>query len=122
VTLSRRSSRARRPQLAPRATRTGQLLLAALDTHEQQVRDVRAGDEQHEHDRAHEDPRDVADVAHEVLLERPQAGSEARLLEHLLVEAGRGREPLERDRQEARHVRVRLARSVAPGLSRATLW
>jgi hypothetical protein len=92
----------------PQGHAHGQLLLAALHAHEQQVRDVRAGDEQHEDDRAHEDPEDAADVAHEVLLERPQAGSEARLLEHLLVEAARGREPLERHRQQARHVRVGL--------------
>jgi hypothetical protein len=86
----------------------GELLLPPLHAHQQEVRHVRAGDEQHEADRAHQHPEHVADVAHEVLLEGPQAGGDVRVLEQLLAVPGRGGEALEGDGKQPRHVRVRL--------------
>ena len=47
-----------------------QFLLARLGAHEEQVRDVRAGDEQDEADGAEQNPQHVADVADDVDVER----------------------------------------------------
>ena len=49
----------------------GELVMPVLRAHEHEVRDVRAGDHEHDPDRAHQHPQHVADVAHQLLLERP---------------------------------------------------
>jgi hypothetical protein len=61
----------------------GELLLAPLGPHEQQRRHVRAGDEQHDADRAHDDPEHVADVAHHLGVQ----GSQRRRDPEQLVDA-----------------------------------
>ena len=60
-----------------------ELLLPRLGADQQQVGDVRARDEQHHADRAHQHPQHALDVADEVVLQRPDVRRDARLLEHL---------------------------------------
>src|SRR5688572_20337864 len=50
----------------------GELACAALRANQQQVRDVRARDQQHDTDGAEYDPKHAADAAYDVLLQRPQ--------------------------------------------------
>ena len=63
-----------------------ELLLAPVGAHEQQVRDVRAGDQEHESDRPHQHPQHGANVAdHRV----PENRREPRALEQLQAPAER---------------------------------
>jgi hypothetical protein len=82
-----------------------ELLLPAIGPHEEQVGDVRTGDEEHHSDRAEEDPEHVPHVAHHVLLQRHDVRVEARLLQHLEREALRIL--LDRERDHPRNVGVR---------------
>ena len=114
VTLSRSSSRA----TAPAGAQGGpyrEFLLAPFGPYEQQVGDVRTGDEQHQADGRHQDPENLAHIADDIVLERPDARSEVRFLEHLHADAGSGRELLHEQRQHARDVGVGL-RERHPGL------
>ena len=52
----------------------GQFLLASLGTHQEQVGYIRASDQQHKADAAHQNPQELAHVAHHMLLQR-RAGS-----------------------------------------------
>ena len=54
-----------------------ELLLPPFRADQEQVRDVRAGDEQHDADRAEQHPQHPADVADHVLRERPHVGTES---------------------------------------------
>ena len=71
-----------------------QLLLPPFGAHEEQVRDVRARDQQHDPDRAEEHPQHAADVPDHVGRERTDVWPEPHLVEHLPGEAVRQREPL----------------------------
>jgi hypothetical protein len=97
--LARDASRSRADRRADR-----QLLLARIGAHEQQVRDVRAGDEQHHADRAHQHPEDAPDIADEILLQRTQRRTKMRVVEHLDAESGERGEGLDGDGNEPRHV------------------
>jgi hypothetical protein len=77
-----------------------QLLLAALRALEQQVRHVRAGDQQHEADGPHQYPQHRADVANDLSFQQPQVRLEPGLLEHLHAVALERREPGEADRDQ----------------------
>ena len=59
-----------------------QFLLAAFGAHQQQIRDVRAGDQQHQPDGSHQHPQHRPDVSHDFLLQRLELGSEARILKN----------------------------------------
>ena len=85
-----------------------QLLLPRLGSDQQQVRDVGAGDEQHQGDRAHQHPQHLLDVTDEIVLERHDMRRDPRLFEHLDVPARERRELRQRDRDQPRHLRVRL--------------
>src|SRR5262249_7760936 len=61
----------------------GELVPPALGAHEEQVRDIGAGDQKDRADAAHENPEKRADVADDLLPERPQARREPRVLEDL---------------------------------------
>ena len=60
-----------------------ELLLAGVGADEKQVGDVGAGDEENQAHGAEEDPENVSDVAHDVLLEGHDVGIETGLLQHL---------------------------------------
>ena len=85
-----------------------QLLLPSLGAHQEQVGDVGARDQQHDADRAEQDPEHLADVADDVLRQRPDVRPDPRLLEHLPGEPGRQREALDDHRQHPRDVGVGL--------------
>ncbi len=85
-----------------------QLLLSTLGANEQQVRDIRARDEQDDCERAHEDPEHLADVADELVFERPERGREPRFLEHLRVEPGERRVAMHRNRNHPCDIRACL--------------
>ncbi len=85
-----------------------EFLLPRFGPHEEQVRDVRAGDEQHEADGPEEHPKDAPDVADHVNRQRANIGTNLHVVEHLARETARHREPLRHDRDEARDVGVRL--------------
>jgi hypothetical protein len=72
----------------------GQLLLTRLGTHQEQVRDVRARNEEHESNGAEQNPQHGADVADHINVQRPHQRSKSRLIEHLLRETWRQRESL----------------------------
>ena len=48
----------------------GKFLTAAFDADEKKIGDVGADDEHHEADRAHHNPKNISDVADDVLFER----------------------------------------------------
>ena len=81
-----------------------QLLLPAFGAHEQQARDVGAGDEHHDADRSHQHPQRVRDVADDVLLERAQCRRDAPALVDARVDGRRGRPGRHPDRHHARDV------------------
>ena len=85
-----------------------QLLLPRLGAHQEQVGDVRAGDQQDEPDRAEQHPQHPADVADDVDRQRPDVRPELHVLEHLPREARRHREPIRDHRHHPRDVGVRL--------------
>ena len=61
----------------------GQFLLASFGPHQQKVGDVGAGDQQHHSDAPHQHPEHLAQVAHNVVLQRPYGGLYACLFEQL---------------------------------------
>jgi len=85
-----------------------QLLLPGLGSDEEQIRHVRARDEEHHTDGAGQHPQHCPHVADEIVFQRADVRSEARLLEHLDVAAWKRREAREGDRDHAGHVDVRL--------------
>jgi hypothetical protein len=96
------------PPARPERGPSGELLLAALDPHEQQVRNVGARNEQDDPDRAHEHPEHIADVADHALLQRLERRRDARTLEHAAIEPERRRPRLEPDRHQAADVGIGL--------------
>ena len=86
----------------------GQFLLASLGPYQKQVGDVGAGDEQHHSDAAHEHPENLAQIAHDVVLQRPHRGLDSGLLEEFYAEAGRRREFAVDDGNHARDIGIRL--------------
>src|SRR4029077_18414719 len=65
----------------------GKFLTAAFHAYENQVGDIGTGDQQHGTNRAHKHPKNAADIAHYVLLERPQVGRELRFFKKRSAEA-----------------------------------
>src|SRR5271170_1534433 len=94
----------------PRAQRRAyrQLLPPPIHAHHQQIRHVRASNQQHHRDRPHQDPQHLANISHHILLQRSQVRRDARLLKQRHAESIRRRKTTIRDRQHARHVRARL--------------
>jgi len=86
----------------------GQLLLPPLRTDQEEVRDVRAGDQQHDAHRGEQDPQHRAHVADHVLGERTDPRAQPDVLEHSAREPRRGGEAVEHHRDHPGHVRVRL--------------
>ena len=66
-----------------------QFLLPRLGAHQEQIRDVGAGDQQDQADRAEEHPEHASNVADHVGSERPDVGADLDVVEHLAREAGR---------------------------------
>ena len=95
---------------AARAERrpNGQLLLPPFCPDEQQVRDVRARDQQHHADRPHQHPEHRSDVANQIGLEQPHHRRELRLFEQLLREPRERWVALDRHWDQARSVGRRL--------------
>jgi hypothetical protein len=85
-----------------------QLLLPRFGSNQNQIRDVRARDQQDEADGAEEHPEHASDIADHIGRERPHIGPDLDVVEHLAREAGRHREPIRDDRDEARDVGVCL--------------
>ena len=106
-TLLQQFTRNAPPSRAERRSRR-ELLLTSLHSHEQQIGDVRAGNQQHDADRSHEDPECVRHVADDILLERCEVGPDSRALEQFLVEPRWGWPCIQPGRQHATHVRVGL--------------
>jgi DNA-binding GntR family transcriptional regulator len=67
-----------RPRLAPRAVRSAISRCRATPRDKDQVRDIRAGDQQHQADRADQDDERLPHAAHHLLAER--TGSKVRPL------------------------------------------
>src|SRR5581483_11408306 len=70
----------------------GDFLLASFDPHQKKIRDIGAGNKQDDADTAHEHPKDFAETANYLLLQRPEGGLEAGLFKKLRAESGRRRE------------------------------
>ncbi len=85
-----------------------EFLLSPLGPDEEQVGDIRTGDQEDDSDRAEQHPEHAADVADDVGGERADIRAEPGFLEHLAGETRRHGEPLEHRGDHARHVRVRL--------------
>ena len=85
-----------------------QLLLPRFHSHQQQVRHIRAGDQQHQAQRAHHHPQHVADVADHLLLQRTQQRRNLPAVIPVRIAARPVRPGLHPDRQHARQVRVGL--------------
>ena len=98
--LSVSSCRTRRPRPAPSAARTVISRCRARGPRQQQIRDVRAGDQQQQADRAEQHPDVAGDPARERLLEGQQA--DAPLIREL------GRLPLLQVRDDRRQIRFGL--------------
>ena len=96
-----------------------QLLLPAFRAHEEQIGDVRAGDEQNEADRAEQHPQHAADVADDVHRERPDVRCHLHVVEHLAREAG-GSGNRSDTSGIMRATSAFACSMVTPGLSRAT--
>src|SRR5882724_7180288 len=64
----------------------GDFALAASGPSEEKIRNVHAGDQQHKADRSEKRPKDWADVANEVVLERSEADSSSRVFRGVLAE------------------------------------
>ena len=79
-----------------------------FDSHQQQVRRVGTGDQQHQADRSHQHPQYFSDVPHHVLLQRPQVRRKLRVVEELYRESRRRRKTAIHDRHHARDVRAGL--------------
>ena len=92
--LSESSSHAMRRDAGAERGMDRELLLTPFGADQEEIRDVRAGDEQHDADRAEQHPEHPADVADHVLRERPHVRPDLRFLEHLLGEAGRHRKAI----------------------------
>ena len=69
---------------APGAQRRAnrELLLASFRSHQQEIGDVGAGDQQHDADGAHQHPQHLTHIAHHILLHRPKRRREARGLQN----------------------------------------
>ena len=86
----------------------GQFLAAAFNAHQQQIGDVGAGNQQHHHNRSHQDPEDISYIANHILFEGVKVCVDLDLFKD------RGTEPLGRrkavncDGQQAIQIRVGL--------------
>ena len=106
--LSDSSSQAIRRDAGAERGMNGELLLPCFRAHEEQVRDICARDEQHEADGAEQDPEHAPDIADDVDRERPHVGGDLDVVKHLSREPLGHRESFRHDRNEARHIGVRL--------------
>ena len=90
---------------APNAARIASSCPRDLGSHELEIRDVRAGDEQQHADRAHEHPQHVVQVADDVVLQRcANSGRAACASTACSREPRHDRKAVEVDRDHARHV------------------
>ena len=85
-----------------------QLLLPRFGSDQEQVGDVRAGDEQNEADSAEEHPQHATDISDDIGRERPDVRSDLHVVEHLAREAGWHRKAIRDERNQPRNVGVRL--------------
>ena len=85
-----------------------EFLLAALGANQQQIRDVRAGDEQNQPDGSHQHPQHGADVPHHLLLQGLEFGTEAGILKQSAVETRRRGPSFDPDPQHASNVGIGL--------------
>jgi hypothetical protein len=108
LTLSSSISRRDAAGPGPERGANRQLLLPRLGADQQQVGDVRTGDEQDHGDRPHQDPQHRLHVADEIVLEGHHLRRDTCLFEHLDVATRERRELRQRDRDQPRHFRVRL--------------
>ena len=103
------------PPARPERGADGQLTLAPLRAHEKQVRHVGASDQQHQADRAQQHPEHAADVADDILGERPDVRPEPCIVEHGAREARREPIPVDARRNHPGDIGVRLGdRRVGP--------
>ena len=85
-----------------------QLLLTSFGAHQQQVRHIRAGDQQHHADRAHQHPQHRSDVADQIVLQQAESRLQLRVIEHLGAEAGECGKAAEADGNQTRDLGGRL--------------
>ncbi len=85
-----------------------QLAAPCLEMHQPEVRHVRARDEQHDPDAAHQHAQRAAGIADHVVLQQMKARSDAGVLEELQREAFGRRERAQHDRQHPGHVGIGL--------------
>ncbi len=90
-------------------------MVAPFGTHQHQVRDVGAGNQQHHSNASHQHPKQLAHVADYILGERPNLRPYPRLLEEIDTESRRCGKTAEHDGPHPRHIRVcRLHRDPRP--------
>src|SRR5271170_6050483 len=94
----------------PRAQRRAyrQLLPPPIHAHHQQIRHIRASNQQHHRDGSHQHPQHLANISHHILLQRPQVRRDPRLLKQRHAKSIRRRKTAVRNRQHPRHVRAGL--------------
>src|SRR5580692_4542948 len=84
----------------------GKLLMAAFSADKKKIGDIRAGDQEHDADRSHQDPEQLADVSNDILTEGTNLGANAGLVKQLYAEAWRRRKAGPHGRDHARDVGV----------------
>jgi len=102
-TLKEQLRRRSTPRRAERGT-NGELLAAALHTHQQEIGHVRTRHHENQRDGAHENPKNLSDVADNVLLQGPEVGLKARFFKEGRAESVGRREAAESNGQQARHI------------------
>ena len=110
-TLSDSSARAMRPRLAPSAARIASSCWRAFGAHQEQVRDVAAGDQQHDADGRQENPQHL----------RRRCRSRRRPAAARSAAAPTRANDRRQQRDHARQSALAWA-SVTPGFSRASAW
>ena len=101
----------------------GQFLSAAFNPHQQQIGDVGAGNQQHHHNRSHEDPENISYIANYISFEGVKVCVDLDLFKDRCTESIGRWETVDGDRQQAIHIRVGLLQGHAgfePGDSAKT--
>ena len=99
-----------------------QLLLARLGAHEEQVRDVGAGDDQHEPDCAKKNPQHAADVADDIDVQRTHERLRSRASSNIFCVKPGGNGKRDVSDGSSRATSALACAIVTPGLSRAMPW
>ena len=117
--LSKSSSRRDSSPSRAQSGADRQLLAASLNPDQQQVRNIRAGNQQHQGNRTHQHPQHIAHIADNIVLQRPEIRRNLCLLkEAALKPSGAGK--LRRTTGNSRAMSALACSIVTPGFSRAS--